>query len=76
MSNWIDIEILPPKEEVCANKILCKTFVILPYFEDDRYYVYKESFEPRFPNSIYNNPSYDWAISNNATEIIYKYKYE
>ena len=76
MSKWIDIEILPPKEGICANKILCQTFVVFSYFEGDRYYTYKKSFEQCFPNSIYDGLSYDQVISNNAIEIIYKYKYE
>lgn len=75
MSNWIDIEILPPKEGICANKIIGQPFVIFTYFEDGCFYPYKESFESCCPSS-YDTQVYDWAIHNNAVEIIYKYKYE
>lgn len=78
MSNWIDIEILPPKEGICANKIVGQQYVIVTNFEDNWYYQHKETSKLPLiiPNSIVKGESAFWGISNNAIGMIYKYKYE
>ena len=78
MSNWIDIEILPPEEGNCVNKILCQQYVIVTNFEDNWYYQHKETSKLLLiiPNSIVKGESAFWGISNNAVGMIYKYKHE
>ncbi len=78
MSNWIDIEILPPEEGSCVNKILGQRYVLITNYEDNWYYQYKETSELPLitPNSIIKGESAFWGISDTAIGMIYKYKYE
>ena len=73
ISNWIDPEILPPKEKTF---VLCKTCEIWAEYIEKRFYSYKTD-NNKFPIIAYkirNSENSFYALGNYSIEQVYKYK--
>ena len=73
MSNWIDIEIIPPREKTF---ILCKTCETWAEYIENIYYSYITD-NNKFPIIAYkirNSENSFYALGNYSIEQVYKYK--
>ena len=73
MSNWIDIEILPPGEKIF---LLCKTCETFVEYIENRYYSYITD-DRKFPivaHKIGNSKNSFYTSENYNIEQVYKYK--
>ena len=52
MSNWIDAEIIPPKECDCDTKTWCKAYIIIPEYIDCKWHRFIETCGPAFEANI------------------------
>lgn len=72
MSNWIDVEIIPPREKTF---ILCKTCETWAEYIENKYYSYKT--DDKFPIIAYkirNSENSFYTLGNYSIEQVYKYK--
>lgn len=77
MSNWIDAEIIPPKECIGDTKTWCKAYIIIPEYIDDKCYRFIETCGSAFEANIIHEYIDGFFARNNITGgRIYKYKYE
>ena len=77
MSNWIDAEIIPPKEYDGDTKTWCKAYIIIPEYIDCKYYRFIETCGPAFEANIIHEYTDGFFAGNHITGgRIYKYKHE
>ena len=73
ISNWIDPEILPPKEKTFVLYKTCETW---EEYIENRYYLYITD-NNKFPIIVYkirNSENSFYVLGNYSIEQVYKYK--
>ncbi len=77
MSNWIDAEIIPPKECYGDTKIWCQSYMIMDEYINNKHYRRIKPYGLAFkPTIVYECINGFYARNHITGGEIYKYKYE